>query len=113
MSSTQQAKEEEKALLAAAAGGSTAVIAQLLLIGLTLLPLAIVVPANANIIATASLCVFVGCWRSVKLTAPSETMTKKVSMQPVFHVQLSACLPCGSTCKGLVECYIAVHEPLT
>ena len=82
MSSTQEAKKEEKALLTAAAGGSTAVVAQLLLLVLTVLPLAISVPANVNIIATASLCVFVGCWRSVKETAPSESMTKKVSMHP-------------------------------
>ena len=82
MSSTQEAKKEERALLAAASGGATAVIAQLLLLVVTLLPLAVPVPANGNIIVTASLCVFVGCWRSVKETPPTESMTKKVSMQP-------------------------------
>ena len=81
MSSTQEAKKEEKALLAAASGGATAIIAQLLLLVLTLLPLALPVPANANIIATASLCVFVGCWRSIKETPPTESMTRKVGMQ--------------------------------
>lgn len=81
MSTAEDAKKEEKALLATAAGGSTAVIAQLLLLVLTILPLAVSVPANINIIATASMCVFVGCWRSAKDTPPSESMTKKVSMQ--------------------------------
>lgn len=79
MSSAKDAVNEQKALLAAAAGGSTAIIAQLLLLILTVLPLALNVPANINIVATASLCVFVGCWRSVKDTPPSESMTKRVS----------------------------------
>ena len=79
MPSAEDAINEQKALLATAAGGSTAIIAQLLLLVLTVLPLAVDVPANINIVATASLCVFVGCWRSVKETPPSESMTKRVS----------------------------------
>ena len=45
---------------------------------LAVLPAALPVPANLNIIATASLCVFVGCWRSVKASPPEDSMSRKV-----------------------------------
>ena len=50
----------------------------LLLLFLSLAPAFLPIPANANIVATASLAVFVGCWRSVKQEAPTESMTRKV-----------------------------------
>ena len=50
----------------------------LLLLLLSLAPAFLPIPANANIVATASLAVFVGCWRSVKQEAPTESMTRKV-----------------------------------
>ena len=46
---------------------------------LAVLPVALPVPVNLNIIATASLCVFVGCWRSVKASPPEDSMSRKVS----------------------------------
>ncbi len=56
--------------------------AQLLLLIVTVLPLFVPVPTNANIVLTASLCVFVGSWRSVKSTPPAESMSKKVLQPP-------------------------------
>lgn len=50
----------------------------LLLLFLSLAPAFLPIPANPNIVATASLAVFVGCWRSVKQEAPTESMTRKV-----------------------------------
>ena len=43
-----------------------------------ILPLAMHVPPNVNIVATAMLCVYVGARRSVKLHPPTESMTRKV-----------------------------------
>jgi minor histocompatibility antigen H13 len=48
----------------------------LLLVGLA--PLFVTVDANFNIVITAALTVFVGCWRSVKPEPPADAMTKKV-----------------------------------
>jgi len=45
---------------------------------LAVAPLVLPVPTNANIVLTAALTVFVGCWRSVKPEPPPEAMTKKV-----------------------------------
>lgn len=61
-----------------AAGGYVAAAAQLILLIITVIPLLVPVPTNVNIVLTASLCVFVGSWRSVKSTPPSESMSKKV-----------------------------------
>ena len=49
---------------------------------LALLPALIPVPVNINIVLTASLCVFVGCWRSVKATPPEDSLSRNVSYQP-------------------------------
>ncbi|KAJ0020934.1 hypothetical protein Pint_30859 [Pistacia integerrima] len=46
-------------------------IANLALAGLTLAPLVVNVNPNINVILTASLTVYVGCYRSVKPTPPS------------------------------------------
>ncbi|GMH35840.1 hypothetical protein BSKO_03708 [Bryopsis sp. KO-2023] len=45
------------------------------------LPLFVQVPAELNIVLTAVLTVFVGCWRSVKPQGPTETMSKKDAMR--------------------------------
>ena len=52
--------------------------AHALLALLAVAPLAIPVPANFNVVATAAAAVYVGCWRSVKAAGPTESMTKKV-----------------------------------
>ena len=52
--------------------------AHALLAVLAAAPLALPVPANFNVIATAAAAVYVGCWRSVKAAGPTESMTKKV-----------------------------------
>lgn len=39
------------------------------------------VPTNLNIIVTASLTVYCGCWRSVKATPPTESMTNSDAMR--------------------------------
>jgi hypothetical protein len=41
-------------------------------------PLAVPVDPNLNVVATAALAVYVGCWRSVKAAGPTESMTRKV-----------------------------------
>ncbi|XP_071710551.1 signal peptide peptidase-like [Rutidosis leptorrhynchoides] len=51
------------------------------LAGLTLLPLVMKVDPNLNVILTASLTVFVGCYRSVKPTPPTETMSNAHAMR--------------------------------
>jgi len=50
---------------------------------LAVLPAFVPIPVNINIIATASLCVFVGCWRSVKASPPEDSMSRKVGSTPV------------------------------
>ncbi|XP_071732129.1 signal peptide peptidase-like [Rutidosis leptorrhynchoides] len=60
------------------------------LAGLTLLPLVMKVDPNVNVILTASLTVFVGCYRSVKPTPPTETMSNAHAMR--FPVVGSAML---------------------
>lgn len=62
----------------AISGGYIAICAQAALLVATVLPLVMAVPANLNIVLTASLCVFVGCWKSVKATPPAESMSQKV-----------------------------------
>ena len=69
-----------------------------------LLPLVVPVPANLNVIVTACLTVFTGCWRSVKPTPPAEAMSKKVSGAASTWGRSSlACLPCcGTVLEGSV-----------
>ncbi|KAJ6835312.1 signal peptide peptidase 2-like [Iris pallida] len=55
--------------------------ANLALLGLTLAPLVLNVDPNLNVIMTASLTVYVGCYRSVKPTPPSETMSNEHAMR--------------------------------
>ncbi|KAJ6819385.1 signal peptide peptidase 1-like isoform X1 [Iris pallida] len=55
--------------------------ANLALLGLTLAPLVLNVDPNLNVILTASLTVYVGCYRSVKPTPPSETMSNEHAMR--------------------------------
>ena len=50
--------------------------AHLLLLVLAVAPLLVHVPTSFNIVATAALAVYCGCWRSVKSTPPEESMTK-------------------------------------
>lgn len=55
--------------------------ANIALAGLTLLPLVLKVDPNVNVILTACLTVFVGCYRSVKPTPPTETMSNAHAMR--------------------------------
>ncbi|KAK3205330.1 hypothetical protein Dsin_019376 [Dipteronia sinensis] len=59
-------------------------LANFALAGLTLAPLLVKVDPNLNVILTASLTVFVGCYRSVKPTPPTETMSKEHAMRFPF-----------------------------
>jgi minor histocompatibility antigen H13 len=59
-------------------------IANLALAGLTLAPLVVKVNPNVNVILTACITVFVGCYRSVKPTPPSETMSNEHAMRFPF-----------------------------
>ncbi|KAL0435336.1 UNVERIFIED_CONTAM: Signal peptide peptidase [Sesamum radiatum] len=56
-------------------------LANLALAGLTLAPLIVKVDPNLNVILTACLTVYVGCYRSVKPTPPSETMSNEHAMR--------------------------------
>ncbi|KAE9462148.1 hypothetical protein C3L33_05932, partial [Rhododendron williamsianum] len=49
--------------------------------GLTVAPLVVKVDPNLNVILTACLTVYVGCYRSVKATPPSETMSNEHAMR--------------------------------
>lgn len=53
-------------------------LGHLTLIAAWLLPYFVTVPSHLNTIITATLTVYVGCWRSVKTTAPTESMTTQV-----------------------------------
>ncbi|KAM1224583.1 signal peptide peptidase-like [Malus sylvestris] len=59
-------------------------IANIALAGLTLAPLVVKVDPNLNVVLTACLTVFVGCYRSVKPTPPSETMSNEHAMRFPF-----------------------------
>ncbi|KNA22595.1 hypothetical protein SOVF_030870 [Spinacia oleracea] len=55
--------------------------ANLALAGLSLAPLVVKVNPNVNVILTACLSVYVGCYRSVKETPPTETMSNEHAMR--------------------------------
>lgn len=49
-----------------------------LLVGINaLIPLFVTYPPNINVIVTAAIVVFCGCWRSIKSEPPTESMSKK------------------------------------
>ncbi|KAI3987630.1 hypothetical protein MKX01_007096 [Papaver californicum] len=56
-------------------------VANLSLLGLTLAPLVVKVDPNLNVVLTACLAVYVGCYRSVKSTPPTETMSNEHAMR--------------------------------
>ncbi|XP_021734214.1 signal peptide peptidase-like [Chenopodium quinoa] len=56
-------------------------LANLALAGLSLAPLVVKVNPNVNVVLTACLAVFVGCYRSVKDTPPTETMSNEHAMR--------------------------------
>ncbi|CAH9083110.1 unnamed protein product [Cuscuta epithymum] len=56
-------------------------LANIFLTGLTLAPLVVNVDPNLNVILTACLTVYVGCFRSVKPTPPSESMSSEHAMR--------------------------------
>mmetsp|Transcript_70370 Transcript_70370/g.223014 ORF Transcript_70370/g.223014 Transcript_70370/m.223014 type:complete len:389 (-) Transcript_70370:208-1374(-) len=58
--------------------------AHLLLLAVMLAPLAVQVPTNLNIVLTAVVTVYVGCYRSVKPSEAVETMTKSDAMRFPF-----------------------------
>ncbi|XP_058724718.1 signal peptide peptidase-like [Vicia villosa] len=59
-------------------------IASLALAGLTLAPLVVKIDPNVNVVLTACITVFVGCYRSVKPTPPTETMSNEHAMRFPF-----------------------------
>lgn len=61
-------------------------LGHLLLIVVWLLPYFVTVPAHLNTIVSASVTVFVGCWRSVKEAGPTETMSTQVWIGYMCHV---------------------------
>ncbi|XP_022756163.1 signal peptide peptidase-like isoform X1 [Durio zibethinus] len=63
---------------------STERLANLALAGLTFTPLFVKVDPNLNVILTACLTVYAGCYRSVKPTPPSETMSNEHAMRFPF-----------------------------
>ncbi|XP_060197230.1 signal peptide peptidase-like isoform X1 [Lycium barbarum] len=56
-------------------------LANVALAGLSLAPLVVNVDPNLNVVLTACLTVYVGCYRSVKPTPPSETMSNEHAMR--------------------------------
>ncbi|XP_074310588.1 signal peptide peptidase 2 [Silene latifolia] len=56
-------------------------LANLALGGLALAPLVVNVNPNVNVVLTACLAVYVGCYRSVKSTPPTETMSNEHAMR--------------------------------
>ena len=67
--------------------------AHALLLGLAILPLLVTVPSSVNVVVVASLCVYVGCWRSVKPLPPVESLTQKVNhYNPCKLPQSEACV---------------------
>lgn len=58
--------------------------ANVALLGLSLAPLVLKVNPNLNVILTACLIVYVGCFRSVKPELPAETMSKEHAMRFPF-----------------------------
>jgi minor histocompatibility antigen H13 len=63
------------------AGPMPAWKAHIALAAIVILPLIVNVPPNVNVILTAALAVYVGCWRSVKSEVSTEAMTKKDAMR--------------------------------
>ncbi|GJP54301.1 hypothetical protein CLOM_g13407 [Closterium sp. NIES-68] len=61
--------------------GKAEVISNVLLAGLSVAPLFVNINPNFNVVAMASLTVFAGCYRSVKPSAPAETMSKEHAMR--------------------------------
>nr|BCX99713.1 signal peptide peptidase 2 [Zostera marina] len=55
--------------------------ANLVLAALTVAPLVVPVNSNLNVVLTACLTLLVGCYRSVKPTPPTETMSKEHAMR--------------------------------
>ena len=55
-----------------------ALIPHLILIALSVAPLIIHVPTNFNVVATASLAVYCGCWRSVKATGENSSCVMRL-----------------------------------
>lgn len=58
-----------------------AIAAHLGLVALTVLPLLIHVPSSVNVVLTASLAVYAGCWRSIKPLPPTDAMSKGEAMR--------------------------------
>ncbi len=56
-----------------------------LLAVLAVLPAFIPIPVNVNIVLTASLCVSVGCWRSVKATPPEDSLSRSVILSVSYR----------------------------
>lgn len=66
----------------------TSVLGHAVLVLNALVPLVVTYPSNINVIVTASVCVFCGCWRSVKPEPPADAMTKKVGGHVVVAIMV-------------------------
>eukprot|EP00270_Netrium_digitus_P008788 TRINITY_DN2643_c0_g1_i2.p1 TRINITY_DN2643_c0_g1~~TRINITY_DN2643_c0_g1_i2.p1 ORF type:complete len:357 (+),score=98.05 TRINITY_DN2643_c0_g1_i2:452-1522(+) len=62
-------------------GRQQLLLSNIALTGLALLPLAVTINPSVNVVLTACLAVFVGSWRSVKTSPPSETMSREHAMR--------------------------------
>ncbi|CAJ1972317.1 unnamed protein product [Sphenostylis stenocarpa] len=82
------------------------------LAGLTLAPLVVIIDSNVNVILTACLAVYVGCYRSVKPTPPTETMSNEHAMRFPFvgsAMLLSLFLLFKFLSKDLVNAVLTVY----
>ncbi|KAG7037590.1 Signal peptide peptidase [Cucurbita argyrosperma subsp. argyrosperma] len=87
-------------------------IANFALAGLTLAPLVMKVDPNVNVVLTACLTVYVGCYRSVKPTPPSETMSSEHAMRFPFvgsAMLLSLFLLFKFLSKDLVNAVLTIY----
>jgi len=67
------------------------------------LPLCVDIPASFAIVATATLAILAGSWRSVKAAPPTETMTQKDAMRfPLIGRCVLCCCAAqgGALCEG-------------
>ena len=55
--------------------------AHLIIFCIELICLVLPLPVNVNVVVTAALTVYAGCWRSLKEAPPTESMTKHDAMR--------------------------------
>lgn len=89
--------------------------ANVALLALTCAPLVVNVEPNVNVVLTACLTVYVGCYRSVKATPPTETMSKEHAMRfplvgsaMLFSLFLAFKLLSKDLVNAVLTCYFFV-----